>query len=652
MARVLIRRILCLFLLLLSCSTLEAGPAQRFQPLKDTLNEYGILKVPEASDYPDVPAVAVLSLQEYKQNGPKHTRRYHKILKILTAEGKQYTNIRLPCFSTCHVEARTIKANGKIIHLPSKDLYRNQNLSGYNSPFFLAQFAMPGVEPGDIVEYVATVDYSMPFFLEDFRFSEPYPLLKGMLILVHPVEDSYAYVRYSPPGAKPVQVSQDRITGQQNYFSRTIFVVEKVPAAIEEPYSPKARQDLPGVRLILQARTGRQIEVFKDWFSYGNFVASQISVPGIIDPDVLQFAENAAGNGNDIREIIKAIYAAAEKRIQITDETIWMNGFEFRPPQDVWKDKVAAPHEFALFLATCFKSKRWSSDLVLVNSYEQAETSKDRVFPLDLDLVFLNVKTPMGEFLLDCSGNGIAPFQLSAAGMNRFALGIPLFVTATKFTKGGSYTSRTSFREGNRNHIEIVATPSENQWNLDFRWTLAGEFGTEWLRLYRQKGETELRKKYMTRLRSHMDAFDFRDIQYNFTGNGLEIRGKASRPRKKLDAKDEVIQNEMWDSGFDLRPHLVENRINRLVLPASGEFSSTLRLRAPGSKAVLPAAVHLDCAPIQYSLAFQKQKEDIVIEEKLSIRDMEIRAPSFSKFSDFLNQYYEKHFWAILLTAP
>jgi hypothetical protein len=177
MARLLIRSILCLLLFSLFYSTLEAVPVQRFQPLKDTLNEYVILKVPEASDYPDVPAVALLSLQEYKQNGPKHTRRYHKILKILTQEGKQFTNIRLPCYSTCHIEARTVKANGKVINLPSKDLYRNQNLSGYKSPFFLAQFAMPGVEPGDIVEYIATVDYSMPFFMEDYRFSEPYPLV-------------------------------------------------------------------------------------------------------------------------------------------------------------------------------------------------------------------------------------------------------------------------------------------------------------------------------------------------------------------------------------------------------------------------------------------------------------------------------------------
>ncbi|MCI0604942.1 DUF3857 domain-containing protein [bacterium] len=650
MAFVLIRRIL--FLLLLSYSFLEAAPVQRFQPLKDTLNEYGILKLPDASDYADVPAVAVLSLQEYKQNGPRHTRRFHKIIKIFTADGKQYTNIKLPCFSTCHVEARTIKANGKIINLPSKDLYRNQNLSGYNSPFFLAQFALPGVEPGDMVEYVATVDYPMPFFLEDFLFSEPYPLLKGMLVLVHPVEDSYAYVRYSPPGAKAIHVSQDRITEQQNHFSRTTFVVEKVPAAIEEPYSPKARQDLPGVRLILQSRSGRQIEVFKDWFSYGNFISSQITVSPIIEQELIQFVDQAVGNLKDTQEIIKAIYSAAEKRVQITDETIWMAGFEFRSPKDVFKDKAAAPHDFALFLATCFKSKRWLSDLVFVNSYEQAETSADRVFPLDLDLVFLNVRTPAGEFLLDCSGNGIPPFQLSSAGMNRFALGVPLFVTTTRFTKAGTYTSRTSFHEGNRSHIEIVASPSEDRWNLDFRWTLSGEFGTEWLRLYRQKGEMELRKQYMSRLRSHMDAYEFRETQYSFTGKGLEIRGKASRARKKLDSKEEVFQNDIWDSGFDLRPHLLENRVNRVVLPASGEFSSTLRLRAPGARANLPTAVRLDCAPLQYTLAFQKQKDDIVIDEKLSIREKEIKTASFSKFSDFLNQYYEKHFWAILVTAP
>ncbi len=500
MARLLSGQPVVLLFLLLFALSLEAVTSQPFQPVKDTLHAYGILKIPEASDYPDVPAIAILSLQEYKQNGFKHTRRYHKIVKILTVEGKEYTNLQIPCFSTCHVDARTIKANGRILNLPAKDLFRNQNLSGYRSPYFMAQFAMPGVEAGDIIEYVATVEYSTPFFLEDFRFSEPYPLLKGVFTLTHPLDDSYAYVRFSPPGGPAVKATQESVTEGQTRWSRTTFIVDNVSAALQERYSPQARQDLPGVRLILESRAGRRLDIFKDWISYGNFILSRIVMPPITDAEIVRFAQTASHNQKDVREIIQSVYVASEKQIQITGDTLWMSGFEFRLPKNVMKDRIAAPHDFALFLAACFKSRKWSSDLVLVNSHHQAEISKEIVFPPDLDLVFLKVKTPAGEFLLDCSRNGLPPMHLSSTGMNRFALGISLFAATTKIVKAGCYTSRTTYREGNRNHMEIVATPSPDLWNLEFHWTLTGEFQTEWVRLFRQKGEWEMRKKLIQQL--------------------------------------------------------------------------------------------------------------------------------------------------------
>ncbi len=141
-------------------------------------------------------------------------------------------------------------------------------------------------------------------------------------------------------------------------------------------------------------------------------------------------------------------------------------------------------------------------------------------------------------------------------------------------------------------------------------------------------------------------------MQHSFTSSELEVRGKASRTRKQLDSKAEVFQNEIWDAGFDLRPFILENRVNRVLLPIAGDISSTIRVRSQDSDTVLPEPVQIDCSPVKYLLSFQKRKGEIIVEEKLSIRDVEIQPSSFFKFSDFLNQYYETHFWAILLTAP
>jgi hypothetical protein len=639
------------FALLFLADQGHAIVVEKFQPLKDTLAKYGVLKNPAPSDYPDVPAVALLSITEYKQLGLKHTRTYHKIVKILTPQGKEYTNIRIPCFSGCHVEARTIKANGKIVNLPSKDLFRNQNISGYQSPFFLAQFAMPGVEAGDIIEYKAWLEYPVPFFLEDFRFSEPYPLLKGVFVLSHPSDDSYAYVRYTPPGGSAVRVSEDQYTEASGRFSRTTFVVDNVKEAYDVPYSPASRQDLPGMRLILEARSGRRLDVFRDWSKYGEFVVQQTVSNEFSGAEVIKFARTAAGDSEDIKEIIRRIYQAAEKSTQITDETLLTSGYEFRQPDEVLKQKIAAPHDFALFLAACFKLKRWNSDLVLVNSHQRADAGKDSVFPPDLDLVFLNLKTPIGEILLDCNQNGIPAFQLSSAAMNRFAVGIPLFVVTTQFTRAGIYTSTMPYREGNKSHMELVVTPAGDRWKLDFSWTLSGEYQCQWVKLFRQKGDLEFKKQLIQEIRSHSEAFDFHDLTYQFTGSGLEIHAQAYHLRNKLQQNLEILQNEFWDPGFDLRPHLLEERVNRLLLPAVGEISSKVKVQLNGATATTPKSSTFDCSPVKYSVIFHQQNQELTIEEKLVIQDMGVEQVNFPKFSEFLNQYYKNHFWGILLAS-
>jgi Domain of Unknown Function with PDB structure (DUF3857) len=643
---------LCVALLIFLLAGLcDAVPVERFQPLKDTLTQYGILKIPEPSDYPDVPAIALLSITEYRQMGSRHTRSYHKVLKILTSQGKEYTKIRIPCFTTCHIEARTIKTSGKIVNLPSKDLYRNQNLSGYQSPFFFAQFAMPGVETGDVIEYKATIEYPVPFFLEDFRFQEPYPVIKGVFFLTHPSQDSYTYVRYSPPGSPGVLVSQSQFLEGPVRWSRTTFVVENVKDAPDIPYSPKSRQDLPGMRLMIEVRSERRFEVFRDWYKYGEFVLRQTSSPQYNGTDVLKFAQDVAGNSEDIKEIIRRIYGTAEKSIQITEDSLLSAGFEFRQPDKVLKEKVAAPHDFALFLAACFRLKRWSSDLVLVNSHERPDASKDSVFPPDLDLVFLNVKTPIGEFLLDCNQNGLPAFHISSSAMNRFALGIPLFTVTSQFTRAGVYTSTMPFREGNVSRMEIVAAPEENRWKLDFHWTLGGEFQSSWVKIFRLKGETELKKQLIQELRSHSEAFDFHEVTYQFTVNGMEIRAKAYRVRNPLQEKLEMLQNDFWDAGFDLRPHLLEQRVNRLLLPVVGEISSVLKIDLSGETSTVPDPITVDCPPVRYSVSFVEQNHELRIEEKFLIQDMGIRPSVFPKFSDFLNQYYKNHYWSVLLAS-
>src|SRR5262249_23436525 len=111
-----LRRTFGFLMLVLSFPAVAAALApQKFEPLKDTLSRYGIIRIPEASDYPDIPAIALLSETEYKEVGASHIRRYHRVIKVLTTAGKEYTSVSIPCYSECRIDGRTIKADGKIL---------------------------------------------------------------------------------------------------------------------------------------------------------------------------------------------------------------------------------------------------------------------------------------------------------------------------------------------------------------------------------------------------------------------------------------------------------------------------------------------------------------------------------------------------------
>jgi hypothetical protein len=326
-----------------------------------------------------------------------------------------------------------------------------------------------------------------------------------------------------------------------------------------------------------------------------------------------------------------------------------LSGFAFQKAEDVLKKRKGAPHDFALFLATCFKNLKWNSDLILVNSYEQPDARKDAAFPLDLNLVFLNVKTPAGEFLLDCNSNGRVANLLPSEAMNRFALGIPLSyeMQTVKITP---FLTTTPYREGNISRFDLTATPQESSWSLDFRWFLGGEFQTEFARLSRLGDPAELRKKIAEFVRTKIHVEEIRDIQYQFVTSGIELKGKASVPRLKASGDIEILQNSVWLSGFDLRQYLMENRRSSLRLPVVGELSSSYRIQLPiGMTATVPEHSETQCGPATYTLNFQNLPHALQVDEKLQFKDLFIRPVEFPKFVDFLDRYYANHFWSVLL---
>jgi len=638
---------LVLSILLFALSVHAAVPEKHFEPLNDVLARYNVTKIPDAQDYPDVPAIGLLSLDEYKQGAGTHERKIHKIVKILTSAGKDYATVVIPCYSNCFIEARTIKADGQIINLPSRDLMRSDQRTKYSQTFTLFQFALPSVEPGDIIEYRASVTYPAPFYAEDFRFGERYPVIREIFSLSYPDSYSYSYISVQPPGSKPFQISRDSFIENGTKMLRSTFSAESIAAMpLNNAYYVQ-----PGLRIFVDGINGVSTKAFRDWSGFAEFVSQHFRVGSLIGTPVKPFINTVIGKETDPAAIVHRLYDATDNEIEITGDQSWMSGFSFQSPEETFRRKMAGPEDFALFLAACYKELKFDVDLILVNSYDKPEATKESPFPPDLDQVFLNVKTKSGEFLIDCNGNGRSINLIPSEAMNRFALGIPVsfdhqVVTAPPFL------SAMPYREGNRSHIDVTMIPGEKDWKLNFTWYLSGDFESSMVSILRSKNEEAMKYEIENLLRTHIRADLSRDIQIRNTSAGLEVSGIASVPRKKINQDLEIVQNEFWNNDFQLRPYEIERRDTPVLLPVAGEISASYTIQmTSGASPSLPISRDIECNPVHYSLSIVSNKGQVRIDEKLKIRDVQVKPANFPKFREFLDSYYSHHFWSIVMSS-
>ncbi|HSP05662.1 MAG TPA: hypothetical protein VLR94_00720, partial [Acidobacteriota bacterium] len=154
-------------------------------------------------------------------------------------------------------------------------------------------------------------------------------------------------------------------------------------------------------------------------------------------------------------------------------------------------------------------------------------------------------------------------------------------------------------------------------------------------------------------VRSHLRADDIRELSYRWLDGGLELRGKARVTRTRIGAGCELVQNGLWDSGFNFRQYLFENRASSFLLPFAGEISSTVTINLEaGVSPALPSAMSLDFKPVRYTMNVVKTGAQVKVSESITIADLLVRPPAFKGFVDFLDQYYAGHFWSLVLTAP
>lgn len=637
------------FLILAHQTWLFSEP-QRLAPLTETLQGYGIHQMPSKEDYPESGAVVVLSEQEYRQFGEAHEKRIHKIIKILTHSGSSAATVALPCPTSCRIEGRTIKSDGRMIALPSRDVVRSQNRSEFSSAFSAVQFVFPSAEPGDVLEYIATLSYVEPFFVDDYRFAENYPVLKGVLILTHPDDFSYSYIRVSPPDTS-VSVRTDQVQEATFHRIRTIFVVNNVAALAEEPYSSGFQDTNPGVRLFIQVMSGHKIDFFTDWQKFGGFIGKAFIAKTLRTGPIKDFVQEQISKSSDPTQQLRSIHDAADRRIEIDSSPgRALSGFPYQTAEEVFKSGWGTPEDFALFLATCYRNMNWAVDLILVNSSEKPRASATSAFPPDLDLVLLKVKTTTGEFYIDCNSNGMNVGMLSSSSMNRFAVGIPVLMDFQSVPPMG-YVMATPSLDVVQSRMDVTLRPEAQAWNLQAHWSMQGDLYQQ-LSAYRiQEGDARLSTKIGELVRSELHA-RIQRVDYKMQAGEVVVDATGSVPRRSMGGGITLLQSPAEDAGLHLSSSLFQDRGTPVILPIRGEVSVTYHIQPEAGQSLsIPQSYRVDCNPVQYTFSAGLANRELTIEEKWLIRDLKIAPESFPKFLQLAQYASEAHHWSVLSSA-
>src|SRR5258708_22205920 len=147
------------FILLAACivSPTPAG-AVSFQPVSaDELKMTGEPKAPGA------PAIILFRQVDRDDRGlTAHEDVYFRI-KILTEEGRKYADVEIPYFrkqgDVINIHARTIKPDGTIVNFGGK-VFDKSIVKARGVKYLAKTFTMSDVQPGAIIEYYYTTDFS------------------------------------------------------------------------------------------------------------------------------------------------------------------------------------------------------------------------------------------------------------------------------------------------------------------------------------------------------------------------------------------------------------------------------------------------------------------------------------------------------------
>jgi hypothetical protein len=239
-------------------------------------------------------------------NGELQRVLYHYVrLKVFSEKGKEKAaTLDIPFgekTSILNVSGRTIKADGTILELKKDAIHERDLLRAGRLSRRVKSFAMPGVEPGAIVEYK----------WQELRTDRNILYMRLQMQREFPVQKVTYYVKPLPPdysagyrmGVWPFNCQPTPLKLEDNDFNSTIL--ENVPAFKEEAMMPAEPSVRPWLLVFYHNKGKREPQAY--WEDVGKEIYKELKQTVKLSSDVKQATEKALQNTKEDDKVIALI---------------------------------------------------------------------------------------------------------------------------------------------------------------------------------------------------------------------------------------------------------------------------------------------------------------------------------------------------------
>ncbi|HEV7798374.1 MAG TPA: DUF3857 domain-containing protein [Pyrinomonadaceae bacterium] len=357
------------------------------------------LKAPMVEKDADAEAIfwEVRLNDELEGGTPRTVLRHYVRIKIFSERGREsQSKIDIPFLNNWKIQdiaARTIKPDGTIVELKKEDILERtiEKLSGVKIK--AKSFAMPGVEPGAILEYrwkEVRNDRLANYIRLYFQRNVPVQLVK-YYIRPLAIPDYSMHVQTFNGSASPFTKEKD------NFYSVSMT---NVPAFHEEPRMPPEDAVRPWMLLFYTRETDLKGEKF--WQEYGKRTYEEYKSRMKVSDEVRTASAAAIAGAATPEEKLEKLFEFCRSKIKNTNDDASGLSIEDRAklkenksPADTLKRGMGTGTDIDMLFASMALAAGFDARLVRLS--DRSDTFFDKSFPDDYFIQAYDIAVKVGD---------------------------------------------------------------------------------------------------------------------------------------------------------------------------------------------------------------------------------------------------------------